>query len=98
MDVERVRAGVWNPTAGTATAQLALRFPVRPLACPRCKGRLYQEWDQDTGREWGCLNCGWRKSRRPVRLADQPVKHRRKRRKENGGRWPPFPVPSPTAY
>ncbi len=96
MDDQRIRGSVWNPAAGTVAALPAFRFPVRP-ACPRCKGRLYQEWDQDTGREWSCLNCGWRKSRRPGRLADQPLNRRRQRPNGNGGRWLPPPFPPPTA-
>lgn len=26
--------------------------------CERCRGRLFLEWDRETGSEWHCLNCG----------------------------------------
>ena len=25
--------------------------------CPRCRGRLFLEWDRETGSELRCLNC-----------------------------------------
>ncbi len=41
------------------------RTPIRPASCPRCQGRLLQEYDPASGEEWACVNCGWRKPLRP---------------------------------
>lgn len=34
--------------------------------CPRCRGRLFLEWDMTTGYEWRCICCSWSRPLAPA--------------------------------
>lgn len=65
IDMRWAWAGLWSDSAVADPDVLPPRFRPQPPGCPRCRGRLFHEWDPDTGHEWACLNCGWRRCRQP---------------------------------
>ncbi len=54
-----VPAPFLSPIAVPASDSATRRAP----RCPRCHGQLLQDWDELTGLELACLNCGWRRRR-----------------------------------